>query len=422
MEIIFPLTLFFILILFRVRISYALLSVSILFPILNFDTNISYFKIVGLNIFKVFENDILIMIPFFVFFGVLIKNSKLSDHFLIFIEKKNIKNIDIISFSFFGILIGMSVSIAGSALIILNKITDVWESRKSIDLKIQFVAAYGTLAQLMPPSLALIILYNSNYGIFSLSNDLFFSKEKITILDFYTNMSIVAVLLSLVYLIFFLNHDGNLKKKSDRTKKYNIFFVILFFLFFIVTPIFTFSGIVPPQYSIVLACLLVTISILFFSKNQMETLFTTVDETIKISSYVFLLIIASTIFSLFLNYFYFIEIDFLFYESLLLDIFIYCLIIIILGFFLEFIEISIVFVPIFLAYFLKTYSINPIDFLILTGLLLQLSFLTPPFGWTIFYLSGLYPKISTKKIISLLLPINFMLIIFIVLFIFFVFL
>jgi len=165
----------------------------------------------------------------------------------------------------------------------------------------------------------------------------------------------------------------------------------------------------------------VLISVTYFSKNKTNILANSFNETIKITGYVYLLVIASTIFSLFLNYFYTLNINIIFSNKLLTDIFIYSFIIILLGFFMEFIEISIIFVPIFLAFFLENYSINSIDFLILTALLLQLSFLTPPFGWTIFYLSGLYPATSTFEIIKVLIPLNILLFIFIVLFIFYSF-
>jgi len=70
MEKVYPIIVFFILIFFRVRIAYALLSVSLIFPLLQISENFFFYRIIVLNILKVFENDLMVTIPFFVYFGV----------------------------------------------------------------------------------------------------------------------------------------------------------------------------------------------------------------------------------------------------------------------------------------------------------------------------------------------------------------
>jgi len=228
MEKVYPIIVFFILIFFRVRIAYALLSVSLIFPLLQISENFFFYRIIVLNILKVFENDLMVTIPFFVYFGVLIKNSNLGNDFLKFLDSFKIKSLDTIFLSLFSIIVGMSVSIAGSALVIFKQITDFFKDRKSKKIRIMMVAAFGTLSQLMPPALSLIILYNASYGVIAGYTKNFFTNDKISILDFYYEISFFSIFLVLVYLFYFLYIQNN-KVKKKKLEKYKIIKVLFFF-------------------------------------------------------------------------------------------------------------------------------------------------------------------------------------------------
>ena len=79
------------------------------------------------------------------------------------------------------------------------------------------------------------------------------------------------------------------------------------------------------------------------------------------------------------------------------------LIILFLGFFIDFIEISYIVVPILLP-ISQTIGIDPIWFAILIAMNLQTSFLTPPFGFSLFYLKGVAKNIKTTDIYKGVIP------------------
>jgi len=123
-------------------------------------------------------------------------------------------------------------------------------------------------------------------------------------------------------------------------------------------------------------------------------------ETVKLTAMIFMILIGATIFSLVFNELGGGDLALEFFAqdlgSKALFIAVAMLIIFLLGFFIDFIEIAFVVVPILLP-IANSFGIDPIWFAILIALNLQASFLTPPFGFTLFYLKGSAKKLVTTQ-------------------------
>jgi TRAP-type mannitol/chloroaromatic compound transport system permease large subunit len=131
-------------------------------------------------------------------------------------------------------------------------------------------------------------------------------------------------------------------------------------------------------------------------------------ETVKITAMVFAILIGATAFSMVFTY----TGGDLLIENFMLSfpgdkwgfIIVSMLVILILGFFIDFVEISYIIVPI-LVPISEVIGINPIWFAILIAMNLQTSFLTPPFGFSLFYLKGVAPSgIKTTDIYKGVIP------------------
>jgi TRAP-type mannitol/chloroaromatic compound transport system permease large subunit len=131
-------------------------------------------------------------------------------------------------------------------------------------------------------------------------------------------------------------------------------------------------------------------------------------ETVKLSAMIFMILIGATAFSLVFNELGGGDMALEFFTGDIGDkwtfIFISMAVIFMLGFFIDFIEISFVVVPI-LVPIVASFGIDPIWFAVLIAMNLQASFLTPPFGFALFYLKGAAgDKVTTTAIYKGVIP------------------
>jgi len=147
-------------------------------------------------------------------------------------------------------------------------------------------------------------------------------------------------------------------------------------------------------------------------------------ESVKITSMVFAILIGATAFSMVFSYTGGEEIVAEFMSNLPGDdklgfIIFTMVVILVLGFFIDFVEISYIIVPI-LVPISEALGINPVWFAILIAMNLQTSFLTPPFGFSLFYLKGVAPaSVSTMQIYRGVIPFIFIQIVILILLAFF---
>ncbi len=169
-----------------------------------------------------------------------------------------------------------------------------------------------------------------------------------------------------------------------------------------------FTGVATPTESSALGGVGALLLAMMYRKFNFKMLFDSSLETVKVTAMVFAILMGATAFSMAFSY---TGGDYIVEEALLSlpgekwgFIILSMLAIMILGFFIDFVEIAFIIVPI-LAPVAETLGINMVWFAILIAMNLQTSFLTPPFGFSLFYLKGVAPKsITTMDIYKGVLP------------------
>jgi tripartite ATP-independent transporter DctM subunit len=268
------------------------------------------------------------------------------------------------------------------------------------------ICAAGTLGQIIPPSIVLIILgdvFNVPVG------DLFKAA-------LFPGLVLVAAYVAYILVASYLNPQiapaVKIKRQEGESKKQQVISA----LFAIIPPLSLivivlgsiFAGIATPTESSAIGCLGAVILAVLYRKFSFAMLMEASKETVKITAMVFAILIGATAFSMVFTY---TGADALIEEFMLSlpgdkwgFIIMAMLAIMVLGFFIDFVEISYIIVPI-LVPISEVIGINPIWFAILIAMNLQTSFLTPPFGFSLFYLKGVAPSsIKTTDIYKGVIP------------------
>jgi tripartite ATP-independent transporter DctM subunit len=369
----------------------------------------SIFAMMPHRIWSVMNNTILMAIPLFIFMGIVLQKSKLAERLLesmgfLFGE---IRGGIAISTVLVGALLAASTGVVGASVVAMGVISLPVMLKYNYDKKLATgsICAAGTLGQIIPPSIVLIILgdvFQEPVG------DLFKAA-------FFPGLSLVLFYVIYILIISFLKKDiaPPIRLDDSRgTKKQQIFnalraivpplvlivLVLGSILFGIATP--TESSAIGGVGAIILAGM--------YKQLSVQMVWNSALETTKITAMVVAILVGATAFSMVFTYTggdYIVE-DFMMglpgekWGFLILSM----LLIMALGFFIDFVEISYIVVPI-LAPIAANLGINPIWYAILVAMNLQTSFLTPPFGFSLFYLKGVAPpEVRTTDIYSGVLP------------------
>jgi tripartite ATP-independent transporter DctM subunit len=272
------------------------------------------------------------------------------------------------------------------------------------------ICASGTLGQIIPPSLVLILLadvLSSSYQQAQLNIGIF-NPESITIADLFLGAILPGLILPVLYIIYL----KSLRIKNEDTalihKKLNIFSVIYPLGLMLIVLGSIIFGIATPSEAAGIGAL--GAILLANAKNNLSkfVLDKCVFESIKLTSMVFMILIGAILFSLvfrglegeeFIHKFL-VEMP----DDKFITLIIVLLIMFFLGFVLDFIEIIFIVIPL-IGPALFTLGFDPLWIGILIALVLQTSFITPPFGFSLFYLRGVLPKnVQTIEIYKGIVP------------------
>jgi len=356
----------------------------------------SMFDMMPHRIWAVMNNTILMAIPLFIFMGIILQKSKLAEKLLesmgfLFGE---VRGGIAISTILVGALLAASTGVVGASVVAMGVISLPVMLKYNYDKKLATgsICAAGTLGQIIPPSIVLIILGD----VFQVPvGDLFLAA-------FWPGLSLVLFYVIYILIMAYIKEDiappvrlegadlGTKPQQVGRALKailpplILIIIVLGSILFGVATP--TESSAVGGIGAIILAGMYKQLSVKMVWDSSLET--------IKITSMVFAILVGATAFSMVFTYTggdYVVE-DFMMalpgekWGFLILSM----LAIMALGFFIDFVEISYIIVPI-LAPIAYNLGINPVWYAILVAMNLQTSFLTPPFGFSLFYLKGVSP-------------------------------
>jgi tripartite ATP-independent transporter DctM subunit len=363
------------------------------------------------RIFGILGNQILIAVPLFVFMGIMLEKSRIAERLLhnmalLFGPLRGGLGISVI---LVGMLMAASTGIIGATVVTMGLISlpAMLKNGYSPSLAAGNICATGTLGQIIPPSTALILLgdvLSNAYQQAQLSMGIF-SPKSISVADLFVGALIPGLLLVVFYMLY-MGFTAWLKPHAapavaDRPEL--DFKFIKQLLAGLLPPLALMlavlgsilAGIATPTEAAAVGAAGATILALIYGQLSLSRLKEVMDGTLKVTSMIFMIFIGAAIFSLVFRGFGGDEQVQALFEAMpggkIGAMLVVMLVIFLLGFILDFIEITFVVVPI-VAPILLAMGIDPVWLGIMIAINLQTSFLTPPFGFALFYLRGVAPK------------------------------
>ena len=372
------------------------------------------------RLFGIMTNSTLVAVPLFVFMGVILEKSKIAEKLLESMSEifGNLKSGLGISVIIVGTLLAASTGIVGATVIAMGLISLPAMLKKgySEEVSTGLIAATGTLGQIIPPSIALVILGDVlatayQQAQLSMGN---FSAKSFSVGDLFVAAIIPGLLLVTAYSFYFIFNISkkNLNYEESKEKSVSLFDILKilippFLLIFSVLGSII-LGVASPTEAAGIGAMGSILIALLNRKLSFSVLADAVKQTAFISSMVFMILIGASIFSLVFRGFGGEELITNLFDAVPGGLFgsmlIVMILVFLLGFILDFIEISFVVVPI-VGPILIAMGADPLWLGIMLAINLQTSFLTPPFGFALFYLRGVTPeKIKTETIYKGVIP------------------
>ena len=411
----------FIILLSGIPVAFVLSGSALLFSFIGIMFGVfdySYLLAIPNRILGIMSNQNLLAVPLFIFMGLVLEKTKIAEELLMAMNilYKNTDGGFAISVVLVGVLMGASTGIVGASVVTLGLLSlpVMIKNNYPRPLACGVICASGTLGQIIPPSLVLILLadvLSSAYQQAQLNLGIF-TPETVTISDLFAGALIPGLLLPVIFIFYIKSLKiNNINKNIIKGIDENINIISSFFppILLIITVLGSIVlGIATPSEAASLGA--IGSLLIAFAKNKLSfnVIRNTSKGTIKLTSMVFLILIGATFFSLVFRGFEGEELiqNLLSHgpENKYLSLIITLGIMFFLGFILDFIEIIFIIIPLF-GPVLFSYGFDPIWVGILIAMVLQTSFLTPPFGFSLFYLRGVAPKeIPTKDIYKGVLP------------------
>jgi len=368
---------------------------------------LTMFAMMPYRIYGIMTNKILLAVPLFIFMGIVLQKSRLAERLLEAMGSLfgSVRGGVAISTVLVGTMLAASTGVVGASVVAMGVISLPVMLKYGYDkpLACGTICASGTLGQIIPPSIILIILAD----VFGLPvGDLF----KAAVIP---SLILVGSYIAYILMISYLNPeiapaipvDDSISRKSRMITALKAIIPPLSLIIIVLGSIF--AGIATPTESASVGAVGSLVLALIYKEFSFKLAMDSAKETVKITAMVFAILIGATAFSM---VFVYTGADGLVEEFmtglpgekwgfLILSM----LIILILGFFIDFIEISYIVVPILLP-ISEIIGINPLWFAILIAMNLQTSFLTPPFGFSLFYLKGVAKDIKTVEIYKGVVP------------------
>ena len=358
------------------------------------------------RIFGTVNNTTLIAVPLFILMGTILERSRVAEELLQSMARVfgGVRGGLGISVVVVGMLLAASTGIVGATVVTMGLLSlpSMLKSGYSPALATGTICATGTLGQIIPPSIALVLLgdiLSSSYQQAQLSMDIF-NPKTVSVGDLFIGALIPGLVLVAMYIMYLLVQARIYPETApcSSDEPIDIFEVL--------------RGLLPPLglIMIVLGSILAGAAtpteaagigaigalLLALSRGQMDfpRLQEAMQNTLEVTCMVFMILIGAAVFSLVFRGFGGEELIHAFFDGLpggvMAATLVVMVVIFLLGFILDFIEITYVVVPI-VGPILLTMGVDPIWLGIMIAINLQTSFLTPPFGFALFYLRGVAP-------------------------------
>ena len=414
------------LLLFGFPVAFTLAGTALLFGFLGDALEIFNFRMLGFfpqRIFGTMINEPLVAVPLFIFMGIMLEKTKIAAGLLhsigeLFGTTKGGLGIGVV---IVGMLLAASTGIVGATVVTMGMLSLPSMMKAGYDQKIATgtICAAGTLGQIIPPSIVLVllatILQGANEEAAMLVGNL--APDPVTAIDLFAGAILPGLMLVVLFIIFIFFYARinplscpPVETTKSRTEIYieaakSVVPPITLIVLVLGSILF---GIATPTESASVGAVGAAIIALLKSELNFKNIKETALGTVKLSSFVFVILIGASMFSLVFRGFGGDEMieHFLgtlpggLYAALILVM----IVIFLLGFFLDYIEIIFVIVPL-VGPILIANGADPLWLGILISLNLQTSFLTPPFGFSLFFLRGVAPSsIKTRNMYRGVIP------------------
>ena len=395
--------LIFICILSGIQVAFVLGGLSVIVGYLFIP---DFFDLLPLRVMGTMQNVVLLAVPLFVFMGLMLEKSGLAESMLTTMSALcgKIKGGLAVSVILVGALLAASTGIVGATVVTMGLISlpTMIKNNYQVELATGTIVSSGTLGQIIPPSVVLVLLG---------------SVLNVSVGDLFRAALWPGVILVLAYMAYILILSylrpgvaplpiKNTNSQISLVQVLKAFILPLLLILAVLGSIFT--GISSPTEAAAVGALGAIILTISQKRFNLKVLKDVMQGTTHLTSMVFLILIGATTFALvfrglggdrFL-------IDLIETSNLSGPMFLVLVMVVVflLGFFIDFIEIIFIVVPVVAPLFIA-YEMDLIWIGILLALNLQTSFLTPPFGFSLFYLKGVCPpEVKTAQIYRGVIP------------------
>ena len=375
----------------------------------------SFLSAVPNRIFGIMSNANLFAVPMFVFMGVMLEKSRIAESLLsgmalLFGKLRGGLGVSVI---LVGMLLAASTGIVGATVVTMGVLSlpTMLRAGYSHSLATGTICATGTLGQIIPPSIALVLLgdvMSSAYQQAQLSMGIF-SARTISVGDLFSGAIVPGLLLVLLYIIYMLviawlkpdaappAREEDLQQVREQGPLWiNILKSLVPPLLLIAAVLGSIlAGVATPTEAAGVGGLGAMLLAMINRQFSLGRLHEVAVSTARVSAMVYLILIGASIFSLVFRGFggdVLVEEFFMGMPGgVVTATILVMLVVFLLGFILDFIEITYMVVPI-VGPVLLAMGLDPIWLGVMLAVNLQTSFLTPPFGFALFYLRGAIPK------------------------------
>jgi len=393
-------------------VAFALGGTALLFALVGvqlgyFDWHLLY--ALPERIFGIMSNYVLLAVPFFIFMGIVLERAKLAEELLTTIGKLfgGLRGGLAIGVVFVGALLAAATGVVGASVVAMGSISLPVMLKYGYDKRLStgVILASGTLGQIIPPSIVLVVLGD---------------QLGVSVGDLFLGAFVPGVLLALLYALYAVGVAVfrpraapalplELREASRGQLARQVVMVLLPPLTLILLVLGSiFAGVATPTEAGAVGALGALLLAALRGRLTFGVLRAAARETTRLTTMVVFLLIGSTAFSLIFRGLY----GDIWIADLLTNLpggkagllLVANLVVFGLGFFLDFFEIAFIIIPL-LAPAATQLGIDLVWFGVMLGLNLQTSFLTPPFGFALFYLRGVAPdEVSTTDMYRAVVP------------------
>ncbi len=398
----------FILILYGFPVAFTLGGLSMIYALCFLEPGA--FSALPPRVMGIMSNFVLIAVPLFIYMGIMLEKSGLAESLLetMAILFGRVKGGLAISVIIVGAMLAASTGIVGATVITMGLISlpTMLKRGYTPEIATGTIAASGTLGQIIPPSVVLVLLG---------------SVLNVSVGKLFAAALLPSIFLVICYIIYILivarvkpesvpampaDEIAAFKQGNFLGKVVKAFLLPMMLIILVLGSIF--AGVATPTEAAAVGALGATLLTIMQGKFSLDVLKSVMQETTHLTSMVFVILLGATTFT-----FVFREMngdDYL--VSLIQDanlsasvfLILVMVVVFVAGFFIDFIEIIFIIVPVVAPIFIAL-EVDLIWIGILLGLNLQTSFLSPPFGFSLFYLKGVAPpSITTKHLYRGIIP------------------